>query len=560
MIFGLPLAVPSLDDAEHCPYTPWRRIAAAVGHSNSSRQKSPFVKHIHWCSLLFAALVWLTPAKADTDGRFLGRGIELDRRKVIQAPPQFTPAPAPLLAPAPRPAPPEPVPSPAPVVHDSHCCKARLLKQMPAEVAFGQEFMYQLQVIACENVAEVVVRDLVPEGAVYVRSEPAAQLSGNQMVWNFGEMDSGQTREIRIWLRPEREGRIGSCATVHALSRVCAFTVVARATLALTKTGPAAAILGEDITYNIVVSNSGSTAARGVVVTDNLPDGLAHSSGQTALSLNVGDLGPNQSRAFPIVVKGVKRGRYCNTATATASNAQRVSAEACTTITQPGLQVTKVGPQEQFIGKTADYTITVINIGDTRLDNVIVTDSAPQATRILAASGATVTGTQASWQIPELGPGERRSFNLTLTTATAGTHANSVVAAAAGLTANAQAATLWRGLGAMLVEVVDDPDPILIGSTTTYTVRITNQGSADLVNVNTVGQFPREVTPVAAQNGTITGSTVRFQTIPRIGVGQNATFTVTGKGAIVGDARIKFSFTEDSLSTPVIEEESTRVF
>jgi hypothetical protein len=59
----------------------------------------------------------------------------------------------------------------------------RLLKQMPAEVAFGQEFMYQLQVIACENVAEVVVRDAIPDGASYVRSEPAAQLSGNQMVW-----------------------------------------------------------------------------------------------------------------------------------------------------------------------------------------------------------------------------------------------------------------------------------------------------------------------------------------------------------------------------------------
>ncbi len=515
-------------------------------------------------SILFVVLTCLSVARADTDGRFLGRGINLDRKKVIQAPPQVAPAPAPLLPPAPRPAPPEPLPvppAPAPAVqHDTHCCKVRLLKQMPAEVAFGQEFMYQLQVIACENVAEVVVRDAIPDGASYVRSEPAAQLSGNQMVWALGDMDAGQTREIRIWLRPDREGRLGSCATVHALSRVCAFTVVARAALAITKTGPATALLGEDITYNIVVSNSGTTAARGVVITDNLPDGLAHSSGQSALSLNVGDLGPSQSRSFPIVVKGVKRGRYCNIATATASNAQRVTAEACTMITQPGLQVTKVGPQEQFIGKTAEYTITVINIGDTRLNNVTVTDSAPAATRILSAAGANVSESQAIWQIPELGPGERRSFNLSLTTAPAGTHANSVVAAAGGLTANAQAATLWRGLGAMLVEVVDDPDPILIGGTTTYTIRITNQGSADLVNVNTVGQFPREITPVAAQNGTITGSTVRFQTIPRIGAGQNATFTVTGRGAIVGDARTKFIFTEDSLSTPVVEEESTRVF
>ena len=100
----------------------------------------------------------------------------------------------------------------------------------------------------------------------------------------------------------------------------------------------------------------------------------------------------------------------------------------------------------------------------------------------------------------------------------------------------------------------------MIGGTTTYTIRITNQGSADLVNVNTVGSFPREITPSAAQNGTITGSTVRFQTIPRIAAGQSVTFTVTGRGAVEGDGRVKFSFTEDTLGSPVIEEESTRVF
>lgn len=78
--------------------------------------------------------------------------------------------------------------------------------------------------------------------------------------------------------------------------------------------------------------------------------------------------------------------------------------------------------------------------------------------------------------------------------------------------------------------------------------------------VNTAAQFPREITPMAAQGGAIAGSTVRFQTIPRIGVGQNATFTVTGRGTVVGDARTKFIFTEESLTAPVVEEESTRVF
>lgn len=521
------------------------------------------MKRIIWLSLLSLVLPAIAPLHADTDGRFLGRAIQFDgKRKPETLPPVAQPPPRPLPLPEPRPAPPLPavsLPTPPPM-DNRNCGCVRLLKQMPAEVSFGQEFMYQLTVFAGENVADVLVRDLVPDGAVFIRSEPPARVTGNLLEWTWTEMDAGQTKEIRIWLRPEREGRLGSCATVSAVPRACAFTMVSRATLSLTKTGPTTAIVGEDIPYNIVVANSGNAIAKDVVVTDTVPDGLVHASGQTTLSLTVGDLGPNQSRSIPVVLRATRRGRICNTASVTSANAARVSAEACTTIVQPGLQVTKTGPPEQFIGKNADYTITVINIGDTPLRDVTVVDTAPQLTRIIAAPGATVAGTQAGWRLPELAPGERKSLSLTLTTATAGTHANGVVAAAAGLTANASAATLWRGLGAMLVEVVDSPDPILIGGTTTYTIRITNQGSADLVNVNTVGTFPREVTPTAAQNGTISGSTVRFQTIPRISAGQSATFTVTGRGAVEGDGRVKFSFTEDSLGSPVIEEESTRVF
>lgn len=517
--------------------------------------KGPLVNRKAWLPLLFAVLTSLTSARADDDGRFLGRSIDLIDRTRIEGN---------YVAPPPRPVPPPaPRPAPAPAAHvstESRGCNVRLVKQMPAEVAFGQEFMYQLQVFAYENVADVIVRDTVPEGAVYVRSEPPAKVTGSQLEWNLAEMDAGQVKEIRVWLRPEREGRLGSCATVHALSRACAFTMVGRATLALTKTGPATAILGEDVGYNIVVSNSGNAVAKAVVVTDTIPDGLAHASGQTTLSFPVGDLGPNQSRTLPVVLKGVKRGRHVNAATATSANAGKVSADAATTIFQPGLTVTKTGPQEQFIGKSADYTITVSNIGDTKLSNVTVTDTAPQVTRIIAAPGATVAGTSAVWRLPELGAGEKKTLNLTLTTATAGTHANGVAVAAGGLTANAQAATVWRGVGGMLVEAVDDPDPILVGGTTTYTVRITNQGSGDLLNINTVGAFPKELTPIAADNGTVNGQTVRFQTIPRLASKQSVQFKVTARGAAEGDGRVKFTFTEDSLTAPVIKEESTRVF
>ena len=499
-----------------------------------------------WLALGLAFGIALV-ARGDDDGQFIGRSIDLVERNKIDGlvikPP--TPAPRPVVATASA---------------SSQSGNVRLLKQMPAELTLGQEFEYQLRVIANENVADVVVRDVVPEGATYVRSEPPAQVSGRDLTWKFSEMDAGQHKDIKVWLRPDREGRIGSCATVFALSRACAFGVVGKPSVALTKTGPATATLGQDITYNITVSNPGSAVARGIVVTDTIPDGLSHASGQSKLTFNVGDLAPGQSRTIPVLLKGTKRGRQCNSAAAASSNAGTANAEACTTILVPGIELVKSGTKEQFLGKAADYTITVSNTGDTKLANLIITDTAPAATRILSASDAAVNGNQAVWRLAELGPGEKKSFNVSLTSATAGTHANSVVASSGGLTAQAQAATLWRGVGAILVEVVDDPDPILVGALTTYSIRITNQGSADLVNINAAAIFPENIAPVATQHGTVTGQNVKFQTVPRLAAKGVIEFRLTAKGVSAGDARVKFTFTEESLSSPIIEEESTRVF
>lgn len=484
-------------------------------------------------------------ARADDDDVNVGQSIDLVRRLPVST-----------AAPAPR----------AQATHsssttDSRSGNVRLTKQMPAELTLGQEFMYQLRVQANENVADVVVNDVMPEGATYVRSEPAAEVSGRNLTWKFSEMDAGQAKDIRVWLRPDREGRIGSCATVFALSRACAFGVVGKPGLAIKKTGPETAVLGQDIPYTITVSNPGSAVAKAVVVTDNIPDGLSHVSGQSAVTFNVGDLPPGQSRTLPIVLKGAKRGKHCNSASAVASNVPKVSAEACTTILVPGINLVKEGTKEQFLGKSADYTITVSNTGDTKLTNVTITDTAPAATRILNAAGATVVGNQATWRIAELGAGERKSFTLSLTSATAGSHCNlASVTSTEGQSARAEACTLWRGVGAILVEVVDDPDPILVGSTTTYTIRITNQGSADLVNINTTAAFPAQIAPVATAQGTVTGQNVKFQTVPRLGSKQSIEFRLTARGVSVGDTRVKFTFTEDTLTAPIVEEESTRVF
>ena len=115
--------------------------------------------------------------------------------------------------------------------------------------------------------------------------------------------------------KAEKEGTLVNCASVRAEPRTCAAIFVGKPVLAIEKTGPATALLGSDVSYNVVVRNTGTSVAKNVVVTDPVPQGM----GGQPVTVNVGDLGPGQSRPITVTFKANQRGEVCNTATANSS-------------------------------------------------------------------------------------------------------------------------------------------------------------------------------------------------------------------------------------------------
>jgi uncharacterized repeat protein (TIGR01451 family) len=383
------------------------------------------------------------------------------------------------------------------------------------------------------------------------------------LTWKLDDLDAGAARPLKVWLRSDQEGRLVSCATVAADPRVCASTVVGKPALAITKTGPALIRLGDDVSYLVTVSNNGSAVAKDVVVTDQVPDGLKDESGKSELVFNIGDLGPNQSKQFPVTLKSTKRGQICNVAIAKSSNAGEVRAEACTTAALVSLKITKEGDKQQLIGRTATYTIVVTNDGDVDMNDLKVTDTAPDACTIVSADGATVNGKTAVWDLPSLAKGTQKTYEVKLTTRTAGNLCNTATLdTAKGIQFKAEACTEWIGVTGVLVELVDDPDPIQVGETTTFTIRVTNQGSTrDITEMNLKAIFRDEIDPMNPSGGaTIDGKTVTWPMTPRIGPKQTVTFTVVGKGLKAGDHRLEIQVTTQARQNPIQSFESTTVY
>ena len=427
----------------------------------------------------------------------------------------------------------------------------------------GDQYPLEFDIKACDDVCDVVVVTHLPDGVSFVRSTPEAKVEGRKVVWNIGPMKKGECRPAKLWVKCECEGELCACFCATATPvRFCSL-LCAKPVLTCEKCGPEEVCPGDAVHYTITVTNRGSCAAEDVVVTDQVPDGLEHSSCLRTLSYKLGSLEPCQTKKINLCFTAVKRGKICNTAVVTACNADSVSCQWCTNVCKECVEITKTGPKEQQIGKNADYQITVTNPGDKSLTDVTVTDIAPNATSIVSANGATVNGNQAVWRLKEMKPGEKASFALTLTTCTPGCFTNRVnVNNCQGCCANAEFTTRWKGRPALCVQICDTENPICVGETTSYLVTVVNQGSEADSNVVVTLNFPKEVTPVSAtgdSQGTVSGQTVTFAPAQNLSPRSTLKYRVDAKGVSSGDARISVSVTSDSIKTPITQQQSTIV-
>ena len=474
---------------------------------------------------------------------------------------------APTPAPAPTPAAPAPVDDCDPGVVTDYVDQylVRLEKSAPAMVSLNENYDYNYTVIAKDKLKRVVVEEQIPAGTTFVSANPQAEVSGSTVTWTLFNLEKGDNVALQLTVKPTQVADLSSCATIKAFQEACTTTQVGVPELAIVKTTPnEQVLLGAGVPWNITVTNTGNFCAYDVVVTDTLPAGVSHASGDKVLTTQIGTLAPGESRDIAINTEATATGEHCNVAVVESSNAGSAKDDACVVVVEAGLDVVKEGTPMQFVGKKASYTIKVTNTGDVPLTDVVVTDTVPAQNKLLTAPGAQINGNTATWTT-NLGAGETKSFELTVLGLQEGTYCNQVSAASAeyGLSGNDDACTEWRGYPALLIEVIDTEDPLLVGEQTTYVIQITNQGTAQDTNVSLDVALPAELKVVSAAGdtqGTISGNNVSFAAYPVLQAKEIIEFRVVAEAVSEGDARFRAKMESDLLRTPVPEEEATQVY
>lgn len=439
----------------------------------------------------------------------------------------------------------------------------------PPEARTHTDIEYRIRIT---NLTQRAIKDLVlveqfpPQFKVRATIPQVALASeGSRGTWRWETLAPRAAETIRIRGSTNSAEALDICGMVtFTFAEVfCASVPVVDPRLSLTATAPREVLICDPILLKFVVTNPGTGVLQGVRITDALPKGLTTTDGRTTLVLDVGELVAGQSRELSVEARASAPGKYSGVAEARDERGLTAKASAATIVRQPILAITKRAPDMRYVGRPATFEVTVKNIGDGPAHNTVLTQTLPPNAEVVAAARGRHSDGEITWNLGTLDPGASRSVALTIKTAIVGTVRSAATAEAYCARASAVATLEVRGIPAILLEVVDDPDPIEIGNNVIYTIGVTNQGSAVGTNIVIDCRLPPELEFVSAAGpaqSKVEGQSVRFAPLASLAPKAKATYNVVAKGSREADARFKVVMQSDQTTSPVEETESTHIY
>lgn len=421
------------------------------------------------------------------------------------------------------------------------------------------------------TVRNFIITDALPTGMGFVPGSNAISsnispavapaLSGSSLVWNFGDAVVTPTNAVTITFNAVVSDVVANVngalrnnivtATYRDLLGVLRpaltandnFTIVEPNLIISKQAQPARNPVGagDTVTYTLRVTNTGTSPAFDVVITDALPSGLtfiatqgftvtnsatltdANIAGSVALSYGVSQMDVNAvatitftARVSDNIAAGIRltntaQSFYSSLAGVIANERNYTSSVATAPITTglPALPITKIVTPTGVVapGDLLTYTITTSNTGIVTATGVVVTDAVPAGTAFVTASLPHTGPSPVQWTIGNFEVGGTRTFTMVVraTSLISGTQLVNVtrVSSNEGVS-NTARVTNTIGLADVLVTKDVEPEsPIVAGESLTWTITYRNIGNVPAYDVVITDTPP---TPPMDWNGNFTAT------------------------------------------------------
>ena len=260
----------------------------------------------------------------------------------------------------------------------------------------------------------ITLNSAVPRGMEFVRANPPPTpgIQG-EMLFTIGSLQPGASSNVNLTFKARELGPTSSVITMRTggqTDRKEVVTNIADARLNVTIEGPQRASLGQSVPLKVNVTNQGNVALNNVKLTATLKNGLTDSRNLSQLNLEVKSLNPGQTvtESLDVIPKAKGRGEVQVIAT---TGTLSGTANHFIDVLESAANVKIEGPNKRYVGRNADFVITLNNPGDSPLNNVTVRDQLPPEMEFVNAdNNGQSAGREVVWNVGQLGPKETRQL------------------------------------------------------------------------------------------------------------------------------------------------------
>jgi uncharacterized repeat protein (TIGR01451 family) len=406
-------------------------------------------------------------------------------------------------------------------------------------------------------VTGVAVTNALSIGSFASYTATTATCTGNGASCTIASLGSGASETITLTANGTAVGTMTNVASASAASvpdpnltnnsATANVVVNASADLSAAISGPPNVNAGSNATFTLTVTNGGPDATVPTVGLTIAGGTLVSSSGAgftcgTPASCTGSSLGNGSTATLTVVAQAQSQGGSLVLGAnigplAGDPNSSNNSASRTTTINAlADLKITKSATAPLVAAQSANYTITVKNLGPSDADGVSVTDPTPAGLAFTGNSGACSSAFPCN--LGTLAAGATATITSAYVVNANATSVSNVATVSATtpdpIAANNSATTLDSVTpnADLAVTVTALPGSILNGQTATFTIRVTNNGpsAASAISVNNAisgGTF----LSASGITATCTGANC---TIPVLVSGQNEIITLILKANAVG--------------------------
>jgi len=454
----------------------------------------------------------------------------------------------------------------------------------PASVAQGENVLFIVDVanIGSEAMTNIQVRDLLPPELRFVAASdaygavPFDPMSG---LWIIERLEPGESRRLAVTATAQFAGMITNAASIvsstpadsnmaNNSSTSVVSVVTLEADVSVMKTADTNAVVtGSNVTFHVVVSNAGPSAAR-IDLRDVLPPGFTFLGADPGYSMLLPgwtlELAARTGTNLFIIGRAETAGVWTNTAEIVGSsvpdpNPANDRSSAMVTVTPAAsadLSITKTAnPSQVEPGGGVMFTLVLSNAGPDHATSVVVLDFLPPGFQYTGGDPR-YNPFNGRWEVNFIGAGATDVLTITAqANVAADFYTNTAEIAESALydpnpANNTKSAVVRVGnFGADLsVTKTAMPAAVNVGENFAYTVTFSNAGPSAAFNVAIVDTLPAGATFLGG-NSTLGSCGLADNAfvcnVPSLGAGQSGTVTIMMRADSPGTLRNNVSISSD---------------